>query len=329
MIIETIKYDPRNPFKPFIFIGNKLNPNFLLPKNITAHSCLKLADPLQVKAIKSIVKPDRLLSRHSLSGNPTNFYEYDFVKTKSEHGYPYTPIPLLPKDYKYWIVELSDNLADPDLVQAIYLLSKNLTVIAQIGSLEYHINHNLISAVFYSDHEILFQEPLELDENDIEELNQLYILVKGFKSSGYGASFIGKALQDYRDTLDIEYSSPFKIIALFSLIETLLTSNQKYYETSINRQLQKKIVLVNNQLNNKVNFFEYFKGPKSLTEEIIIEKLYYYRSKIAHGDYYDFRNDLQILIDHKTTFAFLNLLFKRILIFSMINPRLISDLKEC
>ncbi len=329
MIIETIKYDPQNPFKPFIFIGNKLNPKFLLPKDITAHSCFKLADLLQVEAIKHIVKPDRLLSKHSVSGNATNIYEYDFVETKSEHGYSYTPIPLLPKDYKYWVVELSENLADPDLVLAIYLLSKTLTVIAQIGSLEYHINHNLISAIFYSDANILFRKPLQLDDNDIKELTQLYILVKGFKSSAYGTSFIGKALQDYHDTLDIEYSSPFKIIALFSLIETLLTSNQNYHDTSINRQLQKKLVLVNNQLSNKINFFEYFKGPESLTEEIIIEKLYYYRSKIAHGDYYDFRNDLQILIDHNTTFAFLTLLFKRILIFSMSNPTLISDLREC
>ena len=329
MVIEKLKYDPKSPFKPFIFIGDKLNPNFLLPKNITPNFCLKLADPLQVNAIKAIVKPDKLLSRHTQSSNPTNIYEFDFVKSKAEHGYSYTPIPFQPKDYRYWIIELSDNLAEPDLVKATYLLSKNLTVLAQIGTISEHINHFLISAVFYSDPNMLFREPINLEEKDIDELNQLYDIVKSFNSSGFETSFIGKALQDYRNILDIEYSSPFKIIALFSLIETLLTSNQKNNDTSINRQLQKKIVLVNNQLGNKINFFEYFKGPKSLTEEVIIEKLYYYRSKISHGDYYDFRNELQILIDHKTTYTFLNLLFKRILIFSMNNPRLIRDLKEC
>lgn len=88
-------------------------------------------------------------------------------------------------------------------------------------------------------------------------------------------------------------------------------------------------MLINNQLNNRIDFNEYFKGPKTLTEEIIIEKLYYYRSKIAHGDYYDFNNDLQILINHEITYNFLELLLKRILIYSMNNPQLIKDLKEC
>ncbi len=329
MILETLKYKPTNPFKPFIFIGEKLKVNFPLPKVITEHSCLKLADALQIKAIKEIVKPDKLLLRHSRAGHPTNIYEYDFVKTKTEHGYSYSPVPLARDNYQYWIIELSEHLADFDLVQALYLSSKKLTVIAQIGELEHHIEHYLVSSVFYSDQHILFREPTTLDQNDIDELANNYQLLKKFKSSGNGSSFIGKAIADYRDTLDIEYSSPFKIIALFSIIETLLTSNQKNNQPSINRQLQKKIVLINNQLNNRIDFNAYFKGPKTLTEEIIIEKLYYYRSKIAHGDYYDFNNDLQILINHEMTYNFLELLLKRILIYSMNNPQLIKDLKEC
>ena len=235
---------------------------------------------------------------------------------------------MLPSGYKYWIIELSKYLADPILIQALYLLTKRLTIIAQIGKRENHICHFLISGVFYSKN-ILFHDPLIIDQNDINELNENYQLLSKFNLSSYKNSFIGKAISDYRDTLDIDYLSPFKIIALFSLIETLMTTNQKNNESSINRQLQKKIVLINNQLSNRINFFEYFKGPNSLTEEVIIGKLYFYRSKIAHGDLYDFSNDLQILIDHETTYNFLDLLFKRLLIYSIKNPQLVIDLKEC
>lgn len=329
MIIETIKYDPTNPFKPFIFIGENLNPSFTLPKPITEHSCLTLANPLQVSAIKQIAKPDKLLLRHSSVGHPTNFYEYDFIKTKSEHGHSYTPIPLASKDYRYWIVELSEYLADFDLVQALYLSSKRLTVIAQIGSIHNYIDHALISSVFYSDQQLMFHEPTVIDQNDIDEIKSHYHLLKNFKSSEYENTFIGKAILDYRNTLDIEATSPFKIIALFSIIETLLTSNQQNNQSSINRQLQKKIQLINNQFTNKICFTDYFKGPNTLSDEIIIQKLYYYRSKIAHGDYYDFNNDLQVLVDHETTCKFLELLLKRLLIYAMGHPQLITDLKEC
>jgi hypothetical protein len=328
MIIEQIEYSPKNPFKPFIFIGDKIAPSFPIPMAIAENACLTLANSLQIEAIKEIVQPDKLLSRHSQHGNPTNIYEYDFIKTKSEYGYSYTPVPLLPSGYKYWIIELSKYLADPILIQALYLLTKRLTIIAQIGKRENHICHFLISGVFYSKN-ILFHDPLIIDQNDINELNENYQLLSKFNLSSYKNSFIGKAISDYRDTLDIDYLSPFKIIALFSLIETLMTTNQKNNESSINRQLQKKIVLINNQLSNRINFFEYFKGPNSLTEEVIIGKLYFYRSKIAHGDLYDFSNDLQILIDHETTYNFLDLLFKRLLIYSIKNPQLVIDLKEC
>jgi len=329
MIIEHMKYVPENPFKPFIFIGEKISPGFPIPKPISEDSCLKLANPAQVRAIKEIVKPDKLLSRHTQSSRPTNIYEYDFDKSKTDHGYSFTPVPLGSDNYKYWIIELSTYLADPDLVQALHLLTTKLTVIAQIGTIENHINHFLVSAIFYSDKDILFHEPLVLGQSDIDELNQIYQSLISFKSSAHASSFIGKAITDYQNTLDIEYTSPFKIIALFSLIETLLTTNQRSNESSINRQLQKKIVLINNQLSNRIDFFQYFTGPNTLTEELIIEKLYYYRSKVAHGDYYDFANDLQILVDHEKTFTFLDLLFKRILLYSINNPQLIKDLKEC
>jgi len=330
MVIEIIKSNPEYQFKPFIFIGEKLNPKFSVPYKIDDIALLKTASDKQVIAIKEIVKPNKLLSILRDGPRPTNIYEYDFVETKNEHGSTIAPVPLAPAEFKYWIFELSgEYLGDFTLIQAIHILSKNLTVIANIGELMQYFHKALVSAIFYTNLNLLHQKPVILDENDIIELKENYELLKKFKSSDFNSSFIGKALLDYNNTLDIEWSNPFKIIGIFSIIETLLTSNQKGNDNSINKQLQKKIKLLNNQFKKKIIFSEYFKGPDTLTIEIVIEKLYAYRSKIAHGDYYDFNKELQVLVDHKLVLDFLTILLKRIITYALAFPQLIIDLKEC
>jgi hypothetical protein len=330
MIIEQIKYDPSNPFRPFIFIGEKLAPTFAIPYQIGGIAVLKRADAHQVQAIKSIVKPDKLLSILRQGDRETNIYEHNLIKTPMPHGDSFSLVPLKEVDYQYWIIELSGEfLGDYSLIQAIFLLSTKLTVLASIGEIGQHFHKALLAAVFYTDVTLLHKPPTSISEDDMGELIEIYERLKTFRASTFHSSYIGKALKDYENILDIEWSNPFKIISIFSIIESLLTSNQKNTDSSINKQLQKKIKLLNNQFHRKIDFSAYFKGPDTLTEENIIEKLYAYRSKIAHGDYYDFNKELQVLSDHEIVLDFLTILVKRILLYAMQFPQLVVDLKEC
>jgi len=62
MIIEQIEYSPKNPFKPFIFIGDKIAPSFPIPMAIAENACLTLANSLQIEAIKEIVTRQIIIS---------------------------------------------------------------------------------------------------------------------------------------------------------------------------------------------------------------------------------------------------------------------------
>lgn len=323
------KYNTDYPFKPFIFIGERLIYDVKSRGSFLKDYHFKYADKEQVEAIKKIAVIDELAKLKVES--QINMYEHELIIEKMNDYHSRTSfIPLVADEYKYGIIELSEFLFDYNLEPALSLMTKDLNVIASIGKIgSYRFDH-LKTAVYYSDWNLLHQEPLNLVKEDIDELCYNYEIIDNLNNGLFKDSIIKKSLNDYQRSKHIQYNSPFKIIALFSVIESLLTINSRNTDQSINRQLQKKIKLINNQFDNKkINFFDFFNGPDTLTEEIIIEKLYSYRSKISHGDYSDFNNELQVLGDHKKTYRFLNLLTKRLILFSMENPQLVLDLKEC
>lgn len=74
----------------------------------------------------------------------------------------------------------------------------------------------------------------------------------------------------------IPSESPFYILGMFSIIETLLV----YGDEKVGRQLRTKLSKINDHLERPMNFSEFFGKEKFKT---IIFKLYKYRSDIAHG----------------------------------------------
>ena len=143
---------------------------------------------------------------------------------------------------------------------------------------------------------------------------------------------ISKALVDFVDIKDISERSSFKVLSYFSVLELLLTTYRprSSNDSSLSSQLRNKISLLNNQFKNKIDIKAYFKGSDTNTLETIIEKLYQYRNDIAHGNLSDFEKDLRILKNQKQMIIpFLHDLLKRILMFSLEQPQLISDLKAC
>ena len=131
---------------------------------------------------------------------------------------------------------------------------------------------------------------------------------------------------------DISKQSPFKILSCFAILELLLTTykSRTSNENSLTHQLQKKIALLNNLFNNKIEINNYFKGSDTNTLETIIEKLYQYRNDIAHGNSSNFEKDLRILKDQQNKILpFLMELLRQVLIISLEKPQFVNDLKEC
>ena len=74
---------------------------------------------------------------------------------------------------------------------------------------------------------------------------------------------------------------------------------------------------------------DYFKGPDTLTLPKVLEKIYKYRSSIAHGEKADFEKELKILKGNENNILeFIHIITKKSLIQALVNPIMIDDLKR-
>ena len=89
--------------------------------------------------------------------------------------------------------------------------------------------------------------------------------------------------------------------------------------------------MLNNQFENPILVESYFKGPDTLTLGKVILTIYNYRSSIAHRDFLDFSEKLQILEALRTEniLNFVRTVLKKVIVYSLKNPKLIIDLKKC
>jgi hypothetical protein len=125
--------------------------------------------------------------------------------------------------------------------------------------------------------------------------------------------------------VDLSSKTSFYITAMFAVLENLLTTDP--YVTrgagSITHQLCNKILLINEQLEDKI----YIYGQIPINT--IVKKLYEFRSTIAHGDVPDFENKFQALSDNETARSLLYDITKKCLLFSIDNSQLIMNLRKC
>jgi len=120
-----------------------------------------------------------------------------------------------------------------------------------------------------------------------------------------------------------------RIIGKFAIIEALLTSRKSIQMNSINFQLQNKIALLNNRFSKPVEFSKYCKLTADLPIQTIIEKLYSYRSCIAHGNEPDFKDKLQILVNSLQADYCVDEICRKVLMQTILEPNLIADLRNC
>lgn len=168
-------------------------------------------------------------------------------------------------------------------------------------------------------------------ESDKLQVLEYIRLLNNFEEQKSNYPSIDKALKDFFLTNEISDYSVFKVVTYIACLELLLVDNSFDKLRSISSQLQTKLNLLNNQFENPIIIESYLKGPHTLTLGKVIETIYNYRSSIAHGDFLDFSKKLQILgaLSFEDILNFIKIVLKKVLIYSIKNPRLISDLKKC
>lgn len=236
----------------------------------------------------------------------------------------------------FWIVEHPYERMPWYVSPILALSSLNLTVL-----LEWQVYKNenvylsiqsLLSKVFYNDYEKLKDHSLVIDKAYIEELQSIENTFLNYLSNTSNPIAIKKTLTDFISLKEISIESSFRFLCYFSILESLLTHNKQRSasNTTVAFQLQTKLNLLNNRFENPIDYRSYFKVPDTVNFELIIEKLYHYRSNIAHGNASDFDKDLFILKGKVgAALKFVHEVTRNVILLALKDPDLVKDLKNC
>jgi Apea-like HEPN len=319
----------------YLFLGDLIETKEKLPLNLFDDFHLKRASKDQIRIIKQLI--DNYIKVLSFQ---INKYESLYCKS-NRNGYDITP--LKKPEWKYFVIEHSKKQADRKIQLILSLSSLDLTVLfegiytginATTGKAMPGVMQSSLRTINYFHDDRINGFPLPetklVTKESLDELRRINLLFSNFDKAKF--PLIDKALADFVNIKNISASSPFKVLSCFSVLELLLTTYKpkKPNDNSLSNQLQKKINLVNNLFASEIDIQYFFKGSDTNTIETIVEKLYQYRNDIAHGNLSDFEKDLKIFKNQqKNILPFLLNLLRLILITSLEQPQLISDLKDC
>lgn len=313
----------------FLFFGEIIEPYRKDNIELFEGYVLNKANNEQIQTIQNFIADYNKILHHGIS-------HYEYYPEPKYNGFIFNPLEK--KDWKYWVIEYPEINMKESVPFALGLSKIDLTVLfsgvyngIKIDGKEIPgvVSNKLKTLNFFYNTQFDILENKPFTKADVNEINSLFYLLQEFRKNKNSFDFIDKALQDYLNLQNVPKNSTFRILGYFSILELLLTVYRPK-ENSINNQLQTKINLVNNQVKEPINFREYFGGSDTNKLEMIIAKLYQYRSDIAHGNKSDFEKQLRIFKNSKSYIQeFLRDLTKKILIFAIEKPELTLDLKKC
>ncbi|MDF3028302.1 MAG: hypothetical protein K0S23_2609 [Fluviicola sp.] len=171
-----------------------------------------------------------------------------------------------------------------------------------------------------------------------DNVGELVALREQFNDNEY--SHIVEAIKMFIDNDAIKDVSPLKHLGYFAIMESLLSHNPAANDSidSITRQLKRNIILLNNRIEGETDLI--MSGFTTPNPDTIISKLYSYRSVIAHGG--NGNEKLNLLASLRQNIdghqfwnespkrwisLYLRSLVKGILLHSLREPRLVTDLQ--
>ncbi|WP_163538681.1 hypothetical protein [Gracilibacillus sp. YIM 98692] len=299
--------------KGFIFLGDIIKlPEEIKEYQIIQGYVLKKANQNQVEEIRKYIGE---------SGH-VNFYKikYESIVQKNEDHVDYKPSDDF-HDWNYWIIEHNEKQSRYNIKLALLLAKINLFTLFEklpdTGTIhQQYAYHNFITE------NIGVHNVKEISQTDLDEIQKIYNLLTKIDEENY--PYIDKSVKDYMHLQTIPRRTPFYVLGMFSILEALLVSNSE--EVSISHQLKTKISLLNNRFDTPIDFSDYF-GKTNYNK--VITLLYNYRSNIAHGNFSDFNGKLQVLVKPEHVSKVIHNILKATLKQALIEPQLITDLKNC
>jgi hypothetical protein len=327
-------------YRSAFLIANNVNFEETLPIEIGNDVTLRRPSNVELEKIQEILQTS--------TGNRVHWFPYEAIITLKEENEDISFVHADDQDnFHYYL--LSDDYGGRrvhDLEQALLLLNPSIDLSIRIASMFEEGNQliKVIGASFMMLHIYeryhygiptssrfsLTTAQLQLAEDIRQKINSLAVSYE----------FIKYAAQMLKELRTVSQSSRFQVIGFFSIIESLVTHKPRLAESldSISFQLRGKLRLLNNRMEQKSLLTEIFgKLEGKDKEKEVWNKLYSYRSVLAHGSAIDFNvktskdkeTDFSILISSEKVVKFLSMFTRNLLLHALEEPQLFADLKEC
>jgi hypothetical protein len=160
--------------------------------------------------------------------------------------------------------------------------------------------------------------------SDAVELSSIYSKLKAHDGARFN---IAQTTSEIAQLKGMDSWSPLLVLGYFAVLEAILTHSPKLSDPydSITRQIKNKIALLDNRWSPQINYSIFGASDP----DKIWEKMYAYRSALAHGLKPDFNRELQVLKSRGHAFWLLKETVKSVARFALDDPQLLQDLKKC
>ena len=154
----------------------------------------------------------------------------------------------------------------------------------------------------------------------VEYFNHLKSVSKSYPT-------IKRALTTFGELHGLPRRSRFLALGYFMVLESLITHNPEDSSDSLTRQIKTKLNLLERCFCRQLDRSQFKDG---ITPKKLWERLYDFRSLIAHGGVIDFKTkELSALRDDESVRLFMREVVKLVLIHALEEPLLILDLQQC
>lgn len=326
--------------RTFTLLANRLHTDLELPIIIDAENSIDKATPIEIELIKHQI--DETVNANLATGgsNPFEMISVAEESIRRKAKIKITNKTAEKEKWHYWVVRhtemtmlkqpyetlyaLVDSEFKPimDFYSDYYETEDGIKITGNNGSNAFAANQ-----IYEMGHT---RRETKITQEDVKYLQLILASYNKIDFENDEFEFIKRSIHNYRILMGMKIYQDLRVIGKFAIIESLLTSRNSIHMNSINFQLQNKIPLINNRMVHRIDLRKGIdKLPDTYTDQKIIEKLYAYRSCIAHGNKPDFQKDLHHLKDRTIAEEIIDEICRKTLAHAIIEPELIRDLRRC
>jgi hypothetical protein len=278
---------------------------------------LRRAKSEEIETIRSV------MAKNTVGPPPGTSKVYWETELPPPGGGPYNALP--PEKFRYFVLTFQGSKAEVSKIQQaadISIREAELGPTITDGGRSMNYNPGRLFNFLHSD-PILGQFCKPFLESDAAELSSIYSQLKNHDK----ALVVEGIASEIAQLRQIDRKSHLVVLGYFAILEALLTHLPKPLDPydSITRQIKKKVTLLDNRWTPRLNYSPF----GGVAPEKVWEKMYSYRSALAHGTKPNFKSDLQLLRDPDQALSLVKETVKSIARFALVDPRLLEDLKDC